>query len=411
MLSAIDRLHREQVRRHDLDAVVVRLGVVRLRLFPVEVGPRRDGALLGEQTGVLEDRGGLNAVRDQLDGSDLRVLPRDDRHRRRCGERRTVAGVLQRGEDAPGESVIRRQNTVDARAVVVGGRQQVLHAPLRGLLLPAQDGGLLDRGLTTLDDQRPVIDLRLEHRHGAVPEEERVVVVEGTGEQLDVERPGGRTRGAVGVQDAQTGQQGIGLRHAHLEVVERDVEVDVLAVANQPVVGDDRNVLVGRGLQLRAQRRTVDGRDDQRVCALGDHLIDLLRLSRDVIVRELQVDLVAGLLQLFLDRVAVGDPPFRGLGRHRHADQQIFCRLVATAAAPSACPLAATGGQSQGQQGARPDRCEPSSPHVISSREVAAAASERCARKADSLHVSANNVSVNSAQRQDVRRNLLVTIA
>ena len=99
--------------------------------------------------------------------------------------------------------------------------------------------------------------------------------------------------GAVVVLDAEPGQQRVGLRHADLEVVEADVEVDVLAVADEPVVGDDRDAGVGGGLQLAAERGAVDGGDDQGVGALGDHLVDLLRLGRDVVARELQVDAVA----------------------------------------------------------------------------------------------------------------------
>ena len=55
---------------------------------------------------------------------------------------------------------------------------------------------------------------------------------------------------------------------------------------------------VGRGLQLAAQRGAVDRGDDQDVGALGDHLVDLLGLGRDVVARVLQVDLVALVLQL-----------------------------------------------------------------------------------------------------------------
>ena len=60
------------------------------------------------------------------------------------------------------------------------------------------------------------------------------------------------------------------------------------------------------------------------VGALGDHLVDLLGLGRDVVARVLQVDLVALVLQLGLDGVAVGDPALRGLGRHRDADREVL---------------------------------------------------------------------------------------
>src|SRR5690606_21138269 len=128
-----------------------RRGVVGLGLVARQERLRRPRALLGQQAGVLEDRGALHAVGDQLDRRDLRVLPGDDRHRVVAAvDRRAVAGVLQGGDDAAGQAVVRRQDAVDPAAVAVGGGQQVLHAPLRGLLLPAQDGGLLGRGLAAL---------------------------------------------------------------------------------------------------------------------------------------------------------------------------------------------------------------------------------------------------------------------
>ena len=46
----------QQVRRDDLDAVVVRLGVVGLRLLTVEERLGGDDGLVGELAGVLEDR-------------------------------------------------------------------------------------------------------------------------------------------------------------------------------------------------------------------------------------------------------------------------------------------------------------------------------------------------------------------
>src|SRR5918997_6597466 len=87
-----ERLDREQVGRDDLDAVVVRLGVVGLRLVALGEGRRGGDGLLGQQPGVLEDGGALDTVGDQLDRADLGVLPGDDRHRLRLGvQRRAVA--------------------------------------------------------------------------------------------------------------------------------------------------------------------------------------------------------------------------------------------------------------------------------------------------------------------------------
>ena len=48
---------------------------------------------------------------------------------------------------------------------------------LGDLAVPAQGGDLLEVGLAALDDERAVVDQRLEDVHRAVEEEVRVVVV------------------------------------------------------------------------------------------------------------------------------------------------------------------------------------------------------------------------------------------
>ena len=60
---------------------------------------------------------------------------------------------------------------------------------------------------------------------------------------------------------------------------------------------------------------------DQQLGALGDLVLDLVDLGRDVVLRVLQVDVVAELLQRGLDVVAVVDPALGGLRRHGDADQ------------------------------------------------------------------------------------------
>ncbi len=225
------------------------------------------------------------------------------------------------------------QDAVDLGAVGVGRREEVLHALLRRLLQPAQRGDLLDVRLAGLHDERAVVDVRLQRVHRALVEEVRVVVVQRAGEELDVERAllvaGG---GAVRLEDAEAREQRGGLLHADLVVVERDVEVDVLAVADEAVVRDDRDLRVGGGLQLVGERRAVDRGDDQELLALGDHLVDLLLLGRDVVARVLQVDLVAGLLQALLDGLAVSDPALGGLRR-------IATPTVMSPLSPEAAPV------------------------------------------------------------------------
>src|SRR5690606_4869731 len=96
---------------------------------------------------------------------------------------------------------------------------------------------------------------------------------------------------------------------------------DVLGVADQPVVGDDRDVVVGRVLQLGGDRGAVDRGDDQQARALGDLVVDLVGLGGDVVLCVLEVDLVAEFLELLLEVVAVVDPALGRAGRHRDADE------------------------------------------------------------------------------------------
>jgi hypothetical protein len=71
------------------------------------------------------------------------------------------------------------------------------------------------------------------------------------------------------------------------------------------------------------KRRAVDRGDDEDLGALGDHVLDLRELVRDVVVGILQVGLVTGGLELLDDVVAVVDPAGRGLRRHGDADQAL----------------------------------------------------------------------------------------
>jgi hypothetical protein len=86
------------------------------------------------------------------------------------------------------------------------------------------------------------------------------------------------------------------------------------------------DALVGRGLQLSCEGRAVDRGDDEKVGAVGDHLVDLLRLRGDVVACVLQVDRVAVGLEASLHCVAVGNPPLRGLSGHRHANAEVASR-------------------------------------------------------------------------------------
>src|SRR5690606_22373693 len=108
------------------------------------------------------------------------------------------------------------------------------------------------------------------------------------------------------------------------EVVERRVVVHVLRVTDEAVVRDDRNLRVGGGLEDARERRAVDRGDDQGLCTLGDHVLDLADLRGDVVLCVLQVDGEALLLERRLEGVAVSDPALRGLRGHRDADEAAF---------------------------------------------------------------------------------------
>ncbi len=99
-----------------------------------------------------------------------------------------------------------------------------------------------------------------------------------------------------------------------------------------------------RGLLQRIrQRRAVDRRDHQDFLLLGDHVLDLVELGRDVVVGVLQVGVVALGLQHLDHVVAVGDPARGRLGRHRDADRRLVSRLarrLATANTPTATAAA-----------------------------------------------------------------------
>jgi hypothetical protein len=123
------------------------------------------------------------------------------------------------------------------------------------------------------------VDQRLQDRHGAVVEEEGVVVVGRAAEELHV--PGL----LVGEALLEALHEAVGLEHAYLEVVEGGVVAHVGAVADQAVVGDDRDARgggVGRG--AFDSGGAVDGRDHQHVHALDDHVLDLRELVRDVVL-------------------------------------------------------------------------------------------------------------------------------
>src|SRR5690625_4190758 len=116
----------QQVRGHDLLAVVVAFGVVDLRLLALEdrIGHVHRG--LRALARVLDDGLGLRAGVDRLDRGEFGVLAGDD------GKRPVAASVshgFQRGDDADADAVVGRKYRVDLLLGVVRA-DQVVHAGL-----------------------------------------------------------------------------------------------------------------------------------------------------------------------------------------------------------------------------------------------------------------------------------------
>ncbi|CCV03145.1 hypothetical protein MESS2_1030002 [Mesorhizobium metallidurans STM 2683] len=315
VVRLVDLIRRQQDRGNDLDVVVVGRGVEAVRLAAREhLVDEFDGSL-GQFAGVLEHGRILLAGDDRLDRSGFGVLAG---HHGPWLVGGAVADSAQRGDDAARQAVIGRKHAVDAAAVRVIGGEQVVHAGLGGRGQPAQRADLVHAHLAGLHDQRLVVDKRLQHRHSAVVEEEGVVVVRRTAEQLDVER-------TLLLRIAEALEQRFGLDDADAEIVEGGIVVDIGRLLDQAVISDDDDTGVSGLLQRVRHGGAVDRGDDQRLRALGDFVFQLAELVRNVVLRVLQVDRVAERLELGLDGVAVIDPALRGLGRHQHADQAFAC--------------------------------------------------------------------------------------
>ena len=127
--------------------------------------------------------------------------------------------------------------------------------------------------------------------------------------------------GPGGILEVEAVDDRTGLGDADVEVVERGVEVDVRAVADQAVVGEHLDAGVRGLLEGVGQGRAVDGGDHEDLGALGDHVLDLGDLGRDVVLGVLEVGRVAELGERLHEVVAVRDPAGGGLGRHRDADE------------------------------------------------------------------------------------------
>ena len=161
----VDIIGRQQVRRDDLDAVVVGLGVVDLRRAARKGSVDQIGSDLGQFAGILEHGRVLLAGDDRLHGRDFGILTGDDRPAQVA---RAIAHAAQRRDDAAREAVIGGEHAVHDAAVRVVGRQDIVHAGLRHGAVPTERTDLVHAHLAGLDHDIAGIDHRLQHGHGAV---------------------------------------------------------------------------------------------------------------------------------------------------------------------------------------------------------------------------------------------------
>ena len=230
----------------------------------------------------------------------------------------------------------------------VGGVKDGFHVLLRLLGLPAHHGDLLPilngevlghATLTVLGrgDEHALLEVRLQQIPSALEEVLGVVVIRGTGEQLDIERAGGAILKLELVNEPR------GLEHADLLQLEGGVVVDGVGVHDQSIVGDDLGACIAGLLNGGAHCGALLGGDHDDLGVVVDHVLDVSVLLGRLIVGERQDDLVSGLLQLGLQVVAVLVPTLFGLGRHRNADSGTLFDLGITASCLAA--TAATTGR------------------------------------------------------------------
>src|SRR5215212_8002553 len=121
--------------------------------------------------------------------------------------------------------------------VGVVGAQKVVHASLGSCSQPAQGADFVHTCLSTLDDDRAVVDEGLDHRHSAIVEIASVRVIGGAAEQFDVEGSNA-SRGFFAGFQAESFEKLGSLNNAHAKVIKGGVIVDVGGLGDQAVVGN-----------------------------------------------------------------------------------------------------------------------------------------------------------------------------
>mgnify|MGYP003646884983 CR=1 FL=1 len=216
------------------------------------------GGVAAKVTGVFPDRHGLGTQSDTVQRGMVAVLARD----------RDAVHALrgQRRDNATGGAVIGSDNRIDA---IVGRGQNLLHVALRVGGQPAIGIGFAH------DLDLAGVNRLLQHFLLTAAQEIRV-------------RVGGRALDHDVAAGGRCFQHRAGLHPAHFHVVEGQVEG--AGVFDQAVIGDDRNALIGGGLNGGADGLRVLRQDDQRIDTLGDQAFNVrqllggrgLRIGRDI---------------------------------------------------------------------------------------------------------------------------------
>ena len=125
VVRCVDVIDFAQVSGNDLHAVIIGRGIVDGDLRALDQCIDHLRADLCGLAEVLPDRLCLLAGNDGLDGGDFSVLTGDNGKR---AVSRAVTGILQRGNDADGQTVIGNEDCVERTAVgIVGGDEVILY--------------------------------------------------------------------------------------------------------------------------------------------------------------------------------------------------------------------------------------------------------------------------------------------
>ena len=189
---------------------------------------------------------------------------------------------------------------------------QALHARLRTLGLPAFDRRLLERRLTRRDDDLPLVDVRLQHRHRTLVEKVRVVVARIAREDFHRVRAAARREAELRL-DVLAHERADGF-----VVIGRKVR-DSVRIQDEAVVRDDGDAfLLGLGEHVR-QLPAIDGADDKAGGVLRNQRLNLLNLLVCCVsIRDRRRE--SFLFEHIFDRLPVFLPARRRIREcHRHA--------------------------------------------------------------------------------------------